>query len=575
MPGSMLPNSRSSFRSVPAVGNTSMGMAQPDTHQTIVAPSENAIIPTESVNNINFSGGGAGTSIAGNPMYSEGNPARLGTLSAGDPVSPFRTGNPMASFPSETMRQEILLREQNPNVYQEMQPLGGSSIPAQDSVMPQAAYTMQAPSGNYGLSGAEQALQSALGAQAGALTQGAHDAFGTMQRGSEQARSDISGGLSTGLRLAQQGLSNARGDINEQLNSGLSALRGDLSTGRGDITQASEGAIDRFNPYEQTGRTALDKEAAFSGALGPEAQAQAFADYQASPGQQWLQQQQEQSLLRNAAATGGTQSGNVLSALQEQAAGRAAQNYQQDLGNLRSLAQRGQSAADSQAGIQSQAGRDLAQMEMQVGQAELGARQNAGSQLGQMEYGAGQSGQNAALQSAQQMAQLSQQTGMNQAQLQQALGQNLSNIYGSTGSNLASLRYGAGQDVANQLGMTGQQLAQLQSGQGSALAGIDQQTAANIANLSAQQGQQTSGLRTDLATILANLATGSGSQQSNLALQMGNAQAGGVTNPWGNTASSISGLIASNPQLISNMLPAYNQQTTTQPAYNDAPVIPQ
>ncbi|MCP4790443.1 MAG: hypothetical protein GY881_09445, partial [Gammaproteobacteria bacterium] len=517
MPGSMLPNSRSSFRSVPAVGNTSMGMAQPDTHQTIVAPSENAIIPTESVNNINFSGGGAGTSIAGNPMYSEGNPARLGTLSTGDPVSPFRTGNPMASFPSETMRQEILLREQNPNVYQEMQPLGGSSIPAQDSVMPQAAYTMQAPSGNYGLSGAEQALQAALGAQAGALTQGAYDAFGTLERGANTARVDIGSGLS----------------------SGISGLRAGLSTGRGDITQASEGAISRFNPYEETGRTALDKEAAFSGALGREAQAQAFADYQASPGQQWLQQQQEQSLLRNAAATGGTQSGNVLSALQEQAAGRASQNYQQDLGNLRSLAQRGQSAADSQAGIQSQAGCDLAQMEMQSAQSALQAK----------------------IQAAQAKAQMAMQRGSSQAQLQQSLGQNLSNIYGSTGSNLASLRYGAGQDVANQLGMTGQQLAQLQSGQGSALAGIDQQTAANIANLAAQQGQQTSGLRTDLATILANLATGSGSQQSNLALQMGNAQAGGVTNPWGNTASSISGLIASNPQLISNMLPAYNQQT--------------
>ncbi len=548
----MLPNSRSSFRSVPAVGNTSMGMAQPDTHQTIVAPATNSlrgtITPTESVNNINFSGGEMG---------------------------PFRAENPLASFPNEEIRRDVILREQNPNAYQEMQPLGGSSIPAQDSVMPQAAYTMQAPIGNYGLSGAEQALQATLGGQAAALTKGAHDAFATIHRGSEQARADISGGSGTGLRLAQQGLDNARSDINEQLNSGLSALRGGLSTGRGDITQASEGAINRFSPYEETGRTALDKEAAFSGALGPEAQAQAFADYQASPGQQWLQQQQEQSLLRNAAATGGTQSGNVLSALQEQAAGRAAQNYQQDLGNLRSLAQRGQSAVDSQAGIQSQAGRDLAQMEMQSAQAELAAKQNAGSQLGQMEYGAGQSAQNAAVQNAQQLAQLSQQAGLSQAQLQQSLGQNLSNIYGSTGSNLASLRYGAGQDVANQLGMTGQQLAQLQSGQGTALAGIDQQTAANIANLSAQQGQQTSGLRTDLATILANLATGSGSQQSNLALQMGNAQAGGVTNPWGNTVSSLSGLITSNPQLVSNMLPAYNQQTTTQPAYNDAPIIPQ
>ncbi|MCP4353335.1 MAG: hypothetical protein GY795_48420, partial [Desulfobacterales bacterium] len=254
----------------------------------------------------------------------------------------------------------------------------------------------------------------------------------------------------------------ARNDIGSGLSSSLSGLRSGLSTGRGDITQTSKGAINRFNPYEETGRSALDKEAAFSGALGAEAQAEAFADYQASPGQKWLQQQQEQSLIRNAAATGGTQSGNVLSALQEQAAGRAAQNYQQDLGNLRSLAQRGQSAAGSQAGVQSQAGRDLAQMEMQSAQAAMQAK----------------------IQAAQAQAQMEMQRGSSQAQLQQSLGQNLSNIYGGTGSNLASLRYGAGQDIANQLGMTGQQLAQLQSGQGSALAGIDQQAAANIANLS-------------------------------------------------------------------------------------------
>ncbi len=564
----MLPNSITSFRSVPTVGNTSSGMARPDSHSVISAPMTSSLRQPATPMNPSrnkiphsvFSSVGI-DNVPQSAFYSSGmsayNSPTYDNEIYDDAVSmgAFEAEDPTASFPSE-----------------EMQPLEGG---LSDSSMPEIPYTMQAPSGNYGLSGAEQALQAGLGGQAEALTQGAHDAFGTMHRGSERARADISGGFGTGLQLAQHGLRNARSDVSGQLKSGLSALRGGLASGRGDITQASEGAIDRFNPYEQAGKSALDREAAFSGALGAEAQAQAFADYQASPGQQWLQQQQEQSLLRNAAATGGTQSGNVLSALQEQAAGRAAQNYQQDLGNLRSLAQRGQSAAGSQAGIQSQAGRDLAQMEMQVGQAELAARQAAGSQLGQMEYGTGQAAQNAALQSAQQMAQLSQQTGMSQAQLQQSLGQNLSNIYGNTASNIAGLRYGAGQDVANQLGMSGQQLAQLQSGQGSALAGIDQQTAANIANLAAQQGQQTSGLRTGLAALLANLSTGSGSQQANLALQMGDAQAAGVTNPWGNTVSSLTGLIASNPQLVSNMLPAYNQQTTAQPTYNNAPVIPQ
>ncbi|MCP4929906.1 MAG: hypothetical protein GY918_12695, partial [Gammaproteobacteria bacterium] len=215
MPGSMLPNSRSSFRSVPAVGNTSMGVDQLPSYRT----------PTLSIS------------------PGETPPFRGGTIAASmrpretppfipDGTGPFRADDPMASFPSEEIRQDIITGEQSPNTHQEMQQLSGEM---QQSAIPQAAYTMQSPSGNYGLHGAEQALQAGLGGQAAALTQGAHDAFGTMQRGSEQARGDISGGFGTGLRLAQQGLGNARSDINEQLNNGLSALRGGLSTGRSDI----------------------------------------------------------------------------------------------------------------------------------------------------------------------------------------------------------------------------------------------------------------------------------------------------------------------------------------------------
>lgn len=406
-----------------------------------------------------------------------------------------------------------------------MQPLEGEFIP---SGMPDVPFNMQAPEGQYGLAGSEDALSRMLASQTGSLTQGAYDAFGTMQRGSDQARSDITG----------------------QLDQGLSALRAGVETGRGDVSQTGQSAISRFDPYAQTGQSALDIEAARSGALGPEAQAQAFADYAESPGQQWAREQQEQALIRNQASTGGSQSGNVLTALQEQAAGRSSQNYQQDLQNLRSLAERGQSAVGSQAGIETQMGRDMAQMAMTGGQSELSARQDAGSQ----------------------MAQLAQQTGMSQSQLQQMLGQNLSNVTGQAGTNVANLRSQAGRDIANQLNLSGDQLARLQSGQGTNLANIDQQTAANLANISGQQGQQTSGLRTGLAAMLANLATGQGSQQANLALQAGDAQAGGVTNPWGNTASTLTGLIASNPQLISQMLPQFAPPPAT--SYQGAPIGP-
>ncbi len=403
-----------------------------------------------------------------------------------------------------------------PASQQPMQPLEGEFIPAS---MPDAQFAGVAPQGEYGLAGAESALRQAMAGQTGVLTQGAQDAL-----------SSVRGGFDT-----------ARGDVTQGLDAGLSALRQGVETGRGDIAAASESAIGRYDPYSQAGQGALEREAALTGAMGPEAQAAAFASYSESPGQAYMREQQEKALLRSEAALGGLGGGNVRTALQEQAAGIASQNYQQDLENLRSLAGRGQQAAGAQAGLETQAGQNLSQLAMVGGQTELGAQQGAANQL----------------------AQLAAQSGMTEGQIQQMLGQNLSDVYGQTGANISGLRYGAGQDIAQQLGMTGQQLAQLQMGQGTALANIDQATAANIANLAAQQGQQTSGLRTGLASLLSNLATGQGTQQANLATQMGQAQASGVTNPWGNAISTLSGMVASNPSLLTNAMPTY---TPTSPA---------
>ncbi len=474
-------------------------------------PTSRMVTPTEGVSGLREDEGLAGAReekmdlrLSGEDFDSSG----FNKYAPTDYVSSGAGGLPSNVIPDESAQR---------NIYGEMKPLEGEFIPAG---MPDVPFTGQAPQGEYGLAGAESALRQAMTGQTGALTQGATDAL-----------TSVRGGFDT-----------ARGDVTQGLDAGLTALRQGVETGRGDITTASEGAIGRYDPYSQAGQGALEREAALSGAMGPEAQAQAFASYSESPGQAYAREQQEKALIRNEAALGGLGGGNVRTALQEQASGIASQNYQRDLENLRSLAGRGQQAAGAQAGIQSQAGQDLAQLAMTGGTAELGAQQGAASQL----------------------AQLAAQSGMTEGQIQQLLGQNISDVYGATGANISGLRYGAGQDIASQLGMTGQQLAQLQMGQGTALANIDQQTSANLANLSAQQGQQTSGLRTGLAAMLANLATGQGTQQANLATQMGQAQAGGVTNPWGNTAATLSGMVASNPQLFTgNTSPTSTQQPSS------------
>ena len=86
---------------------------------------------------------------------------------------------------------------------------------------------------------------------------------------------------------------------------------------------------------------------------------------------------------------------------------------------------------------------------------------------------------------------------------------------------------------------------------------MDQQTANLLSQLSQNQGTQTSGLRTQLAALLSNLATGNATNQQNYALAGGQVAAGGVTNPWGNTAATLAGLAPT-------VIPALANQTQPQ-----------
>lgn len=322
--------------------------------------------------------------------------------------------------------------------------------------------TLAAPQGNYGLSAAEDELRRARRGQLRTFDQAAEGALSSLRKGS--------------------------------------------TTGRRDINRSSRQALGFLDPYREAGQGALDREAALTGALGAKAQAQAFKDYNESPGQKYLREQQEKALLRSSAAIGGLGGGNVRTALQEQAAGIASQNYQQDLENLRSLASRGQQAAGTSAGISQQQGAQLAN--------------------------------------------IAQQLGMSESQVQQMLGQQKANVIGETGQQISGLRYGTGQDISRMLMGAGGQLSGMETQLGSQLGTIDQQTAANLSNLSAQYGQQISGLRTGLGSTLANIGVGQGSQQANLATQLGDAQAAGVTNPVGNIASKLTGLVAYKPSLF-------------------------
>ena len=125
--------------------------------------------------------------------------------------------------------------------------------------------------------------------------------------------------------------------LNAQNQARFSALRGEN--------------LAMLDPYRQAGSLATGQMSSLLGLGTPEQQAAARASFSESPGQAFLREQQDKSLLQNAAAIGGLGGGNVRTALQSQAFGRAQTDYQNYLSQLGALSGQGLTAA--QGGIQS------------------------------------------------------------------------------------------------------------------------------------------------------------------------------------------------------------------------------
>ena len=164
----------------------------------------------------------------------------------------------------------------------------------------------------------------------------------------------------------------------EQIQMGID----ELNKGFGETELRFGEAQQLFNPFMQQGGQAFDLQAAYSGALGPDAQAKAFADFKSSPQQAFLQSQGEEAILRNAAATGELGGAKTKQALMEFGQGLASQDFQQQFNNLGGLAQQGLGATGMSAGLtqglgglRSNLGTNVATLRSSIGQV-----QNAGAQ---------------------------------------------------------------------------------------------------------------------------------------------------------------------------------------------------
>ena len=119
----------------------------------------------------------------------------------------------------------------------------------------------------------------------------------------------------------------------------------------GGAQRAANTGIRKLQPWIQPGQAAGDAQAALSGAMGPEAQAEAYAAYQASPDMQFLQEQGEKALMRNAAAMGGLGGSNVMKALTRYGQGVASQGFKDYYSRLGDVAGRGMQAQGLETGL--------------------------------------------------------------------------------------------------------------------------------------------------------------------------------------------------------------------------------
>ena len=134
-----------------------------------------------------------------------------------------------------------------------------------------------------------------------------------------------------------------------QLTSAEEENRRQLELGRTRSIRALEGGArlqrQQLDPFAQAGVSALDRQQALLGLGTAEEQEAAFQSLTESPGQRFIRERAQKSLLRNASAIGGIGGGNVRSALVEQGAGFAAQVESNQFNRLGDLRVSGQNAA--------------------------------------------------------------------------------------------------------------------------------------------------------------------------------------------------------------------------------------
>jgi hypothetical protein len=301
--------------------------------------------------------------------------------------------------------------------------------------------------------------------------------------------------LNKGQQGQEQQLLEAQKFNAGQLKAGANRAIGALRSGESKQQQ-------QLNPFATAGVSALEQQQALLGMGGQAQQDAAFGAFRDSPGQKFMRDRAQKNLLRNSAAIGGLGGGNVRSALVEQGAGFAAQDFNNQFNRLGDIRTAGQNAAAN------------------IGQGALSTGSNAAS------------------------------TRFNEAQLTGAGAMNTAANVGqgmlNTGSNIASTRFNEAQltgEGAMNTGLNiGQGMLNTANNVASNQFNAAQLSGAGTINTAARQGQ----FGQNLATNVGNLAVQGGNNQAqgiqnqNSIVQSGIGQLSGALGQFGNFGGSTS-----------------------------------
>lgn len=173
----------------------------------------------------------------------------------------------------------------------------------------------------------------------------------------------------------------------KQIKKSSAEAMGYLDTGatqaRGELGQYYDQAQGFLNPYLQGGGQANNLLAAYLGAAGPEAQQQAFANFQNDPGYQAQFNAGVNALDRSATARGGLYSGAAMKGLQEYGQQFQRQAFNDRISQLQGFSGQGLQAASGAAGLASNQGNALSNLSFGLGQQKASNAISSGNALAQ------------------------------------------------------------------------------------------------------------------------------------------------------------------------------------------------